>query len=75
MAITRKTPAIPDVPRHERGHANGVPDTGCLGGHKWCIMAEEEGGVDSWLGKAKMWPSQLLAGVRFCPDCQERIDE
>lgn len=64
----------PLVMMHERGHANGVPETGCLGGHKWCMMAEEEGGVDSWKGKIKLWPAQVLHGLRFCDQCQAVID-
>lgn len=63
----------PLVMAHERGHAHGIPKTGCLGGHRWCMMAEEQAGQDSWLGKARLWPAQLVAGLQFCEACRGRI--
>ncbi|MGE4297515.1 MAG: hypothetical protein AB7E47_05745 [Desulfovibrionaceae bacterium] len=63
--------------KHERGHALGIPASGCLGERKWCVMAEESlvGCKDgSWRGKAKLLPHQIVLGRgRYCPACAARI--
>ncbi|MGE4299818.1 MAG: hypothetical protein AB7E47_17505 [Desulfovibrionaceae bacterium] len=63
--------------RHERGHMWRIPDKGCLGGHRWCVMAEEHlvGHADgSWRGKLKLLPYQLAWGWgRYCPACAAKI--
>ncbi len=55
---------------HERGHAWGVPASGCLAGRSDCLMSEEIGGRDSWVGKARLWPRQILRLGRPCPACE-----
>ncbi|MGE4296930.1 MAG: hypothetical protein AB7E47_02780 [Desulfovibrionaceae bacterium] len=63
--------------KHDSGHALGVPASGCLGGHKWCVMAEETqvGWPDgSWIGKAMLLPYQIVRGQgRYCPACTSKI--
>ena len=54
---------------HERGHAWGVPASGCLAGRSDCLMSEEPGGRDSWVGKARLWPRQIMRLGRLCPAC------
>ena len=66
---------MPLVMAHERGHAHGIPASGCLGGHRWCLMAEEAKGKDSWWGKAQMWPRQALRLGRLCPACETYISK
>lgn len=66
--------------RHELGHAWGIPATGCLDGHPWCLMGEERmvGYPDgSWKGKALLLLRQLRPRRRwgkFCLTCTAYLD-
>ena len=60
---------------HERGHAWGVPASGCLAGRRDCLMSEEAEGKDSWWGKAQMWPRQALRLGRPCPTCETYLSK
>jgi len=64
---------------HELGHYYGVPASGCLGKHLWCVMAEESqvGFTDgTFFGKLLLAPFQLLYGWgRYCKKCEQRIEE
>ena len=65
------------IVKHERGHANGIPATGCVGRNKWCVMAEEwmVGHKDgSWLGKAKLLVHQVKGLGRYCGECKQVIN-
>lgn len=64
----------PFIRDHERGHAWGVPASGCLAGRSDCLMSEEAGG-DSWWGKIKLWPRQALRLGRPCPACAAFIEQ
>ena len=55
----------PFVEQHERAHAWGLGS--CLSGSRRCIMAEEG---DSWAGKLRLLPWQVLGGGRFCSECR-----
>ena len=65
---------------HEQGHAWGIPASGCLDGHPWCIMGEETmlGYPDgSWKGKALLLLRQLMPRRRwgkFCLTCKAYLD-
>ena len=62
---------------HEKGHLSGIPATGCLGRHLWCVMAEEHlvGFKDgTFLGKLILLPLQLIIGRgRYCIYCDKAI--
>ena len=60
---------------HERGHAWGIPKSGCLSGIRGCLMSEESSGQDSWFGKLKLLPFQLLRLGRLCPECEKFIQQ
>ena len=63
----------PMIEAHERGHSWGIRR--CLGNHSYCLMAEETEGVDSFWGKAKMWPTQIWHGLDFCDECKRYLKE
>ena len=64
------------VVKHARGHANGVPASGCVGRHLWCVMAEEPmvGHRDgSWQGKVKLLVHQVKGLGRYCGECKKVV--
>ena len=64
---------LPLLQAHERGHSWGIKQ--CLGGHTWCLMAEESSGVDNIWEKFLMWPSQLGHGLQYCDDCLQFLKD
>lgn len=38
-------------------------------------MSEESDGRDSWAGKARLWPRQILRLGRPCPACEAYISK
>lgn len=56
--------------RHERGHAWGIEE--CLSGSRFCVMAEDD---DTWAGKAKLLPLQVLGLGRYCPACTKYLKD
>jgi len=68
--------------KHEICHMYGIPFSGCLGNHKWCIMAEEHmvgSSEKKWIGKIKLLffqmfhPKVLFRWGRLCPSCKKVI--
>ena len=78
VAVWALAPAVVTilVVRHERGHANGIPASGCVGGHRWCCMAEEAmvGAPEGWSAKLRLLPHQVLLGWgRYCRGCRRIV--
>lgn len=52
--------------KHEFAHSWGIKN--CLSKSKFCIMHEDN---DSWSGKIKLLPYQVINLGRYCPECKQ----
>jgi hypothetical protein len=73
-----QTAALYFALKHETGHAWGIPKSGCVGGNKRCVMAEETMlgyAEDSIIGKLRLLPGQIHNLGRFCDACKAKMAE
>ena len=63
------------VIRHERGHAWGIPMSGCVDANPRCVMWESPRHIDVWREKMSAISANIGRGqVTFCRECLRHLE-